>query len=89
MEDSRLPFCPLSVLIEQLNAMLIVHSVLQRNAQDLHEHEGDALIERYKDACPAVLDFRERPRSSEQQIGEGGTVSFAEMQKKMREKHGL
>ncbi len=38
---------------------------------------------------PAVLDFRERLRSSEQQIGEGGTVSFAEMQKKMREKHGL
>jgi hypothetical protein len=52
-------------------------------------YEGDELIERYKDACPAVLDFRERLRSSEQQIGEGGTVSFAEMQKKMREKHGL
>lgn len=52
-------------------------------------YEGDELIERYKDACPAVLDFRERLRSSEQQIGEGDTVSFADMQKKMCEKYGL
>lgn len=50
---------------------------------------SDELIERYKDACPAVLDFRERLRTSERQIGEGSTVSFAEMQKKMREKYGL
>lgn len=52
-------------------------------------YEGDELVERYKDACPAVLDFRERLKSSEQQIGEGDSVSFVEMQKNMREKYGL